>query len=123
MAQDAGAVRSRTIQQGGTMTDAGATEEPQMEEGDPPLNRAQRRAQARGKGRTSPRRQDNLMSMMENQVEAETAEGGEARPSDALTEATAGETRLTGAGTGGATESAERSPEHEARDPQGHQRK
>ncbi|MDQ3554469.1 MAG: hypothetical protein M3395_08680 [Chloroflexota bacterium] len=106
------------------MTDPETTQEdPASDEADPPLNRAERRAQARGKGRTSPRRQDNLMSMAENQDQAETVEGVEAQEPDAPSEATAGETRMTGAGTGGATESAERSPEHEARDPQGHQRK
>ena len=106
------------------MTDPESTlEDPAPDEGDPPLNRAQRREQARGKGRSSPRRQDTLMSMAENQDQAETVEGDEAREPDAPSEATAGETRLTGAGTGGATETGDRSPEHEARDPQGHQRK
>jgi hypothetical protein len=106
------------------MTDPEATQDDSApDEADQPLNRAQRREQARGKGRSSPRRQDNLMSMAENQDQSETLEGDEAREPDAPSEATAGETRLTGAGTGGATESAERSPEHEARDPQGQQRK
>lgn len=106
------------------MTDPEATQEDSPpQEADPPLNRAQRREQARGKGRSSPRRQDNLMAMAENQDQADTLDGDTAREPDALSEATAGETRLTGAGTGGATEPAERSPEHEARDPQGHQRK
>ncbi len=90
---------------------------------DPPLNRAQRREQARGKGRTSPRRQDNFRTIEENQAQSETVAPTDATQSDAPSEATAGETRLTGAGTGGATESNERSPEHEARDPQGHQRR
>ncbi len=94
-----------------------------LDEADPPLNRAQRREQARGKGRTSPRRQDNFRTLEENQAQAQTLESADATQSDAPTEATAGETRLTGAGTGGATESGERSPEHEARGPQGHQRK
>lgn len=106
------------------MTDPEATQDDSApEEADPPLNRAQRREQARGKGRSSPRRQDNLMSMAENQEQADTVEGDEAKEPDAPSEATAGDTRMTGAGTGGATETAERSPEHEARDPQGHQRK
>ncbi|MBA2275285.1 MAG: hypothetical protein H0W00_01115 [Chloroflexi bacterium] len=109
------------------MTDPQDTQKDQAadeaDEVDPPLNRAQRREQARGKGRTSPRRQDNFMSMAENQAQAETVESADDKQSDAPTESTAGESRLTGPGTGGATESAERSPEHEARDPQGHQRK
>jgi len=104
------------------MTDPEATQDdPASDEADPPLNRAERRAQARGKGRTSPRRQDNLMSMAENQDQVETVEGDEAREPDAPSEATAGETRMTGAGTGGATESAGRVVEHEAKNPEKHQ--
>jgi hypothetical protein len=107
----------------GETEDGGAPRPEAAEQDDVPLNRAQRREQARGKGRGSPRRQDNLSSMAENDAAAGTTEGREGRGSDAPSEATAGETRLTGAGTGGATETGDRSPEHEARDPQGHQRR
>jgi hypothetical protein len=88
---------------------------------DPPLNRAQRREQARGKGRTSPRRQDNFRTLEENQDQAETVGSAASTQSDAPPEATAGETRLTGAGTGGATESAGRVLEHEAKNPEKNQ--
>lgn len=88
---------------------------------DPPLNRAQRREQARRKGRTSPRRQDNFRTMEENRAQAETLGSVDATQSDAPSEATAGETRMTGAGTGGATESAGRVVEHEAKDPEKNQ--
>ncbi len=107
------------------MTDPQETQEDrsadEADEVDPPLNRAQRREQARGKGRTSPRRQDNFMSMAENQAQAETVESADDKPSEAPSESTAGESRLTGAGTGGATESAGRVVEHEAKNPEKHQ--
>ena len=100
------------------MTDP-ETESPSQD--DPPLNRAQRREQARGKGRTSPRRQDNFRTLEENQAQAETVASAEATQSDAPPEATAGETRMIGAGTGGATESAGRVVEHEGKNPEKNQ--
>lgn len=104
------------------MTDPEVTQaDSAPDEADPPLNRAQRREQARGKGRTSPRRQDNFRTMEENQAQAATVESADATESDALTEATAGETRMTGAGTGGATQSDGRVLEHEAKNPEKNQ--
>ncbi len=104
------------------MTDPQTTQEDSApEQADPPLNRAQRREQARGKGRTSPRRQDNFRTLEENRAAAETVDSADAMRSDAPSEATAGETRMTGAGTGGATESAGRVLEHEAKNPEKNQ--
>src|SRR5687768_8442055 len=93
------------------------TDDQQADEQAPqPLNREQRRRQKFRKAQNAP--QDNLRPQSENNTafvaplsaDADLDEG----PSDALTaDNTQGETKLTGPGTGGATESKERVPHHE----------
>ena len=93
------------------------TEDQQTDEQAPqPLNREQRRRQKFRKAQNAP--QDNLRPQSENNTafvapltaDADLDEG----PKDALTASnTQGETKLTGAGTGGATETDDRLPHHE----------
>jgi hypothetical protein len=80
----------------------------------PPLNREQRRAQRFHRRSTA--RQDNLQTQRQNSsgfLATEPAPLTEGPPESLGTATTQGPTKLTGAGTGGATETDERLPHHE----------
>ena len=98
------------------MTDDQQADEQVGEQAPAPMNREQRRRQKFRRAQNAP--QDNLRPQSENNTafvaplsaDADLDEG----PKDALTASnTQGETKLTGPGTGGATESGERITHHE----------
>ncbi len=75
------------------------------------MNRAGRRAQEHGRDQGD-HVQDNLLTEAQNQAGSTIPPGEEPGPGG-LHESEAGDTRMTGAGTGGAVESDGRLPHHE----------
>ena len=83
------------------------------DDGSKPMNRAERRAAQRAKD-DGDRKQDNLRTLAENQAKVPApVTGAVAAEPGTPHESVAGDTRMTGAGTGGAVESGGRLPQHE----------